>query len=421
MSTAVQLRRGTTAQHATFTGAVGEVTVDTTKDTVVVHDGALPGGYPLAKETDVATQLATKQAASPVLTTYVDTGVSTRNRIINGDMRIDQRNAGASVTVNTAGAFYATDRFRLSGNASSGVFTGQQVTDAPAGFNNSLRVTVTTADASLAAGDFYYAVQPIEGFNIADLGFGSASAQAVTISFWTKSSLTGTFGGGLVNQAVNRSYPFAYTINAANTWEYKTITIPGDTTGTWLTTNDIGMRVYFGLGVGTDFTGTANQWNAAFDASASGAVNVMGTLNATWQVTGVQLEAGSVATPFERRPYGTELMLCQRYYEVISCGNETLTGVYTTGNGSRFNISAIPFAVEKRTAPSMPTVTPTGQWVISGIAAVSANAATNFAPLNPTTRTFGASAARTSGGSTPSASSSYVWEQSATFTASAEL
>jgi hypothetical protein len=272
-------------------------------------------------------------------------------------MVIDQRNAGASVTVNTAAAFYATDRFRLSGVPSSGVFTGQQVTDAPTGFNNSLRVTVTTADASLAAGDFYYAVQPIEGFNIADLGFGSASAQAVTISFWAKSSLTGTFGGGLVNQAVNRSYPFSYTINAANTWEYKTVTIPGDTTGTWLTTNEIGMRVYFGLGVGSDFTGTANQWNAAFDASVSGAVNVMGTLSATWQVTGVQLEAGSTATPFERRPYGTELALCQRYFESSAFPAATFSTPTTTSlpvfalNTDR--ASGVKFTVPKRGAPTV--------------------------------------------------------------------
>jgi hypothetical protein len=272
-----------------------------------------------------------------------------RNRIINGDMRIDQRNNGASVTVNTAGAFYATDRFRLSGVPSSGVFTGQQVTDAPTGFNNSLRVTVTTADASLAAGDFYYAVQPIEGFNVADLGFGSASAQVVTLSFWTKSSLTGTFGGGLVNEAVNRSYPFTYTINAANTWEYKTITIPGDATGTWQTTNGIGMRVYFGLGVGSDFTGTANQWNAAFDGSVSGAVNVMGTLNATWQITGVQLEAGSVATPFERRPYGTELALCQRYYEI---GTADSAGAFISGAGVSI-YGTIGFRVTKRATPTM--------------------------------------------------------------------
>jgi hypothetical protein len=237
-----------------------------------------------------------------------------KNRIINGAMVVDQRNAGAAVTVNTNGAFYATDRFRLSGITSSGVFTGQQIADAPTGFNNSLRVTVTTADASLGADDIYYCVQPIEGFNVADLGFGSAAAQTVTLSFWTKSTLSGTFGGSLSNSAVDRSYPFTYTISAANTWEYKTITIAGDTSGTWLTTNGVGMRVYFGLGVGSNFTGTANQWNGAFDISAASAVNVMGTLSATWQITGVQLEIGTTATPFERRLYNQELANCQRYY-----------------------------------------------------------------------------------------------------------
>jgi hypothetical protein len=232
------------------------------------------------------------------------------NRIINGDMRIDQRNAGAAVTANSS---YPVDRFRVDEDT-DGAFSAQQDSSAPAGFVNSLKLTTTTDDASLSAGQFYRVLQRIEGTNVSDLGWGTANAKTVTLSFWVRSSLTGTFGGALINDAAARSYPFTYSISAADTWEQKSITIPGDTSGTWLTTTGIGIRVNWGLGVGSTYSGTANAWASAFYMSATGAVSVIGTLNATWYVTGVQLEVGSVATPFERRPFGTELALCQRYY-----------------------------------------------------------------------------------------------------------
>jgi hypothetical protein len=156
-------------------------------------------------------------------------------------------------------------------------------------------------------------MQMIEGFNVSDLGFGSASAKAVTLSYWVKSSLTGLMGGSLRNDSANRSYPFSYTISVANTWEYKTITIAGDTSGTWLTTNGIGIRLVFSLGCGPSRLGTAGAWNANNNTGPTGEVPVIGTLNATWNITGVQLEKGSTATSFDYRPYGTELALCQRY------------------------------------------------------------------------------------------------------------
>jgi hypothetical protein len=339
-----------------------------------------------------------------------------RNRLINGDMQIDQRNNGASVT--PASGDYTLDRWVYFASQAS-KFTAQQSSIAPSGFTRSLLFTTISA-VSVGASDTFQFQQPIEGLNVADLGWGTANAQTVTLSFWVRSSLTGTFGGALKNPS-SRSYPFTYTISAANTWEQKSITVPGDTTGTWATDNSAGIRVAFGLGSGSTFSGTAGSWQAGNLSTATGAVSVVGTNGATFYITGVQLEKGFTATNFDVLPYGTELALCQRYYEVISCGNETLLGTYTSGNGSRFNISAIPFAVEKRTAPSMPTVTPTGQWVISGVAAVSANTATNFTPLNPTTRTFGVNSQRTSGGSAPTNAGAYIWEQSATFTASAEL
>jgi hypothetical protein len=237
-----------------------------------------------------------------------------RNKIINGAMEIDQRNNGASVTVNNAVGGYGLDRWYYENNSGAGVFTLQQVSDAPSGFVNSLKITTTTADATLNATDRALIAQKIEGYNIIDFAFGTSSAKSITLSFWCKCSLTGTFGGVITNNAGNRSYPFTYTINVASTWEYKTVTISGDITGTWLTNNSAGAILIWGLGVGSTYSGTAGAWAAAQYLSATGGVNVIGTNSATWQITGVQLEVGSVATPFERRLINQELAMCQRYY-----------------------------------------------------------------------------------------------------------
>jgi len=235
---------------------------------------------------------------------------SFKNRIINGDMRIDQRNAGAAVTTNAA---FPIDRFIVI-NTTDGAFSAQQDSSVPAGFVNSVKITTTTADGTLTTTQNLNIAQPIEGTNVSDLAWGTANAKTVTLSFWVRSSLTGTFGGSLRNSAVNRSYPFTYSISVADTWEQKSVTIAGDTSGTWLTTTGVGIYVAFALGAGPDRSGTAGAWAASDLRSATGATSVIGTLNATWYITGVQLEVGSVATPFERRPYGTELALCYRYY-----------------------------------------------------------------------------------------------------------
>jgi len=284
-----------------------------------------------------------------------------RNRLINSNMAIDQRNAGASLSYPASTYANCLDRWQAQ-NATDGAFTIQQVAEAPAGFVNSLKFTTTTADASLAATQQAWIRQPIEGLNTADLAWGSSSAQPVTLSFWVRSSLTGTFGGALTNNAENRSYPFTYTINAAATWEYKTVTIPGDTTGTWLTTNSRGIVLMLGLGVGSTYSGTAGAWAGSSFFTATGAVSVIGTLNATWQITGVQLEAGSVASPFERRDYGRELMMCQRYYQKsyntdVAPGTNTTTGAKTS---RVYNTDTFLPQMETRLLVSMrasPTVT----------------------------------------------------------------
>ncbi len=277
-----------------------------------------------------------------------------RNRVINGDMRINQRNA--VTTIDGTNSTYSVDRW-AGADATDGVFTLQQSTTAPAGFTNSLLATVTTADASLGATQRSLIIQYIEGQNVADLGWGTANAQSVTLSFWVRSSLTGTFGAALLNSAEDRSYPFNYTINSANTFEYKTVTIPGDTTGTWLTTNGIGIGVHFNLGTGSTYSGTANTWAATRYYTPTGATSVIGTLNATFYITGVQLEAGTNASAFERRDYGRELMMCQRYYQKMT--STTAYGYPASGVVVGFNTTSaygsLQYLQQMRAAPTIST------------------------------------------------------------------
>jgi hypothetical protein len=266
-----------------------------------------------------------------------------KNRIINGAMVIDQRNAGAAVTTSSS---FPVDRFIMN-NATDGAFSAQQNASAPTGFVNSLKLTTTTADATLAGTQNLHIAQKIEGFNIADLAWGTANAATVALSFWARSSLTGTFGGALRNATDNRSYAFTYSISAVDTWEYKTVVIPGDTTGTWLSTNGVGVSVFFGLGAGPDRSGTAGAWASTAYVSATGAVSVVGTLNATFYITGVQLEKGSTATSFDYRPYGTEMPLCQRYYEKMF---EPFG--FGRANGSPAPRFFARFTVQKRAIPT---------------------------------------------------------------------
>jgi hypothetical protein len=272
--------------------------------------------------------------------------VGFRNRIINGDMRIDQRNAGVEVNPAVTAAYYV-DRWSVGLSVASKFKIGQNAgaVTPPDGYTNYLGATSLSA-YTVGAADVFNLRQFIEGFNVSDLAWGTASAKTVTLSFWVRSSLTGLFGGTLKNSASNRSYPFSYTISVANTWEQKSITIEGDTTGTWLTDSGSGIRVYFSLGAGATFSGTAGAWAAANYVSATGATSVVGTNGATFYITGVQLEAGSSATDFERRPIGTELALCQRYYY-------KLVGTWTQGATSAVvSYTTWPFPVTMRASPT---------------------------------------------------------------------
>ena len=284
-----------------------------------------------------------------------------KNRIINGGMVIDQRNAGASITP-TDGQFI-TDRFQLRCSQAS-KFTAQQNAGSvtpPVGFSNYLGFTSSSA-YSIGSSDYFMIRQSIEGFNFADLQWGTANAKTITLSFWVRSSLTGTFGGALQNSANDRAYPFTYTILATNTWEQKTITVAGDTTGTWIgATNGTGVILNLGLGVGSTYSGTAGAWAGANYFSATGATSVVGTNGATFYITGVQLEVGSTATSFDYRPYGTELALCQRYcYNVLSSQANGLYLRYGQGSNQSATISNINISipVTMRVTPSLTVPSP---------------------------------------------------------------
>lgn len=275
-----------------------------------------------------------------------------KNRIINGGMVIDQRNAGASVTPTTGQ--YLIDRWRAQLSQSS-KFTVQQNAGSvtpPSGFAKYLGVTSSSA-YSIQTGDYFGVNQFVEAYNMADLDWGLTTAKPITLSFWVRSSLTGTFSGAIrTGDNSNYSYPFTYTISSANTWEYKTITISGPTSGTWGTGNSTGLDVWFSLGTGSTYSGTANTWAAANYVNATGSVNLVATNAATWYVTGVQFERGTQATNFDWRPYGTELQLCQRYYYRITPA--VVTDRYGWGWASTTTTfeNHVRFPVSMRIAPS---------------------------------------------------------------------
>jgi hypothetical protein len=301
------------------------------------------------------------------------TGFGFKNRIINGAMVIDQRNNGASVTGNNQ--IFPVDRWVIGASQTSKLTAQRNLNSVtpPTGFSNYMGFSSSSA-YSLTSTDEFEIIQYIEGFNTADLGWGAAGASPITLSFWVRSSLTGTFGGSLSNHDGNRGYAFSFVINAANTWEYKTITIAGDTTGTWQTGNIKGITMMFSLGAGSSLLAAAGSWSASFPRGATGQTNLVSTNGATFYITGVQLEKGSTATSFDYRPYGTELMLCQRYFQK-SYDIETAVGTATRNghinwnyqNLSNFGTVPIVLPVRMRAAPTATNYNPDLSNTVGGL------------------------------------------------------
>ena len=314
--------RGAAATAMTLDG-LGNITGATWTGTAI---GIAYGGTGTTTSTGTGSNVL---SASPTFTgsittpsiTFSDASTMTtapqimKNRVINGDMRIDQRLAGAAGIAST-GTTYAIDRIQLYATLPSKLNYGQNLgaITPPTGFKNYFGVNTAVA-VSLAASDMYFMSHTIEGINIADFLWGTASALPITVSFWAYSSLTGTFSGAILNSTGSKSYVFSYSMPTANTWTKIAITIPADTAaGYWLTDNSAGCRIIFSLGIGTSGLGTAGYSTATYYRGLTGTVNIVTVLNATYYITGLQVEKGSVATAFETRPYATELDLCQRYY-----------------------------------------------------------------------------------------------------------
>jgi len=312
-------------------------------------------------------------------TTFVGIG---KSRILNGDMRFDQVNAGASSSISGGSTQFTLDMW--ASLCSNGSFSIQRLTATPpTGFTHYMRVTTTSATVSPNANDYFVTQYSIEGNNTRDFLFGSANAKVITVSFWVRSSLTGNFGGSLVNGDSDRSYPVSYTISVANTWEYKTITLTGDLSGNWTTDAAKGMKFVFDYGTGTDRQATANVWGGGVQKfTPPSQTRVVSTASATWDVTGMQLELGSAATPFEFRPQQIELAMLQRYFEKTyaletSVATNTSTNadrqVFAATGAAQVQSSLIPFVVPKRVAPTFTfytTAGTSGQWTFRSTATV---------------------------------------------------
>jgi hypothetical protein len=342
-----------------------------------------------------------------------------KNRIINGDMRIDQRNAGAAITP-SAVVSYGVDRFNYVGTQTSKL-TLQRVSDAPSGFKYSTKLSVA-ASASATAGDQFRYTQNIEGFNCSDLNWGSASAQDVAVSFYAKASVAGTYSVALWNDTFN-NYSYVSAVSLTSTWNKYTIIVPGATAGSWNTENTGGISLIFDLGGGSNWTtSNLNTWQAGGAGpgyfKAAGSVSLISNAGATLNITGVQLEKGSTATAFDYRDYGRELIQCQRYFENVQWITNGYAAQWT---GAEFFGLQYPFMVEKRASPSIASFTSFGYWVAAGQNAFSALTTHNFTITTSNTKGFGARSNRPAGNATPTQAGMYLWESGVTIPVSAEL
>ncbi len=345
-------------------------------------------------------------------------GAGRKNLLINGDMRIDQRNSGSAVTRTTAQpTLYAIDRWI--DYIDGGSYSLQRVADAPAGFLNSLKVTTLTSTSNAVIIQQY-----IEGVNSSVLSYGTSSAKHSTLSFWVKSSVAGKFSGhiGNPNLASLRSFVFTYRINATNTWEYKTITIPGETTGVWINTTSSGLKVLFNLS-SAGLSATENAWSNGDFIKTTDSIGVISTTNATWQITGVQLEEGKVATPFECRSYGEELALCERYFQTLEISGNSYGAQYSSVSPGFFYGHPLPLKTRMRIAPISITysgVSGNPYWVQVSQAAYSA-VSTSGITFEATDDTVRMLQQRVSGNSTPVENNYYIWEPRFKILISSEL
>jgi hypothetical protein len=295
---------------------------------------------------------------------------SFKNRLINGGMTIAQRNNGDAVTGTT---FYAVDRF-FTEKDGAGVLTCSRSTDAPEGFAYSLKTEVTTVDSSIGSTDYYQIGQRIEADNVSDFGLGLSWCKPFMVSFWAKASQTGTYSVQLANSTGSRCYPSTITINSANTWEYKTIPVPATTSGTFNNRgNTIGLGIRIGFAYGSNFNGaTANSWGnfSSFSNSfATPSNSMLATSGATFFITGAQIELGTVATSFDFRDYGRELIMCQRYFEtvyptgIVPGSSSYLYVEYSTctaTNATGYLEGTFKYTVVKRASPTITT------WDVAG-------------------------------------------------------
>ena len=293
-------------------------------------------------------------SSGQVVTPNTSGSLAARNRIDNGAMEVAQR-GGSETTIDSSTSEYVCDRWAARGE-SGDAFLYDQDGSAPYGFRNSLKFNCSNISGG-GSNQLYTISQAIEGYNIADFGFGGGSARGMSISFWVKASITGDWGGSVQNESRDRSYPFVYNIAVADDWEYKTVYIPGPTSGSWNNNTGVGIRLNFDMGCGSNFRGNAGSWNNADDRGPSGAISPMQTLNSVWRVTGVQLEMGPAATPFEYRGYPVEFVRCQRYYQRIGYGNHLAIINAINNNSARIPIPM--FQTEMRAQPSytVPTLT----------------------------------------------------------------